>query len=124
MRLLVFCGVLAIVPGVFCHPGSDPDIPDWGLPARLLPPGFRNRDRGLEEQGREKRKGNLDGRIRLLKMLQDERMKPRQEKRAHMSTTESGLPKNSQKINAFMKLAELQLKSINGVMSQEKEEFK
>ena len=51
MRLLLFCGVLAIVPGVFCHPGSDPDIPDWGLPARLLPPGFRNRDRGLEEQG-------------------------------------------------------------------------
>ena len=119
MRLLLFCGVLASVPGVFCHPGSDPNLPHWGLPARLLPPGFRNRDRGLEEQGREKRKGTLDGRLRLLKMLQDERMKPRQEKRTEMSTTESGPPKNSQNINAFFKLAELQLKSINGVFSQE-----
>ena len=79
---------------------------------------------GLEEQGREKRKGTLHGRIRILKMLQDERMNQRLEKRAQISTTENGLPENSQKINTFLKLAELQLKSVHGVFSQEKEEFK
>ena len=120
MRLVLFCGVLASVPGVFCHPGSHPNLPLWGLPATLLSSGFRNKDIGLEEQGREKRKGTLDGRIRLLKMLQDERTNQKLEKRTEMSTTESGLPKNSQKINAFLKLADLQLKSVNGVLSQEK----
>ena len=121
MRLLLFCGVLASVPGVFCGPESnpDPDLSLWGLPARLA--GFRSR--GLEDQGREKRKGPLDGRIRILKMLQEDRKKPRQEKRAQ-TTTATIRPKNFTKLNTFLKLAELQLKSINEVFSQEKEDLK